>query len=492
MNALDAITPVDGYKLDHRRQYLDGVEEVLSNFTPRGTRISGCDAVTFLGLQPAIDIHLMERLEAFFDGDINEICQEYTDLMNEYLGPNSIGTQHIRDWHKLGFTPLEFCALPEGTNVPLRVPMFTVRSTHGKKFAWLANYFETILSASIWMPCTSATTSRLLRNLCEEYAIKTGSPIEFVDWQNHDFSFRGMPGLEAAKMSGSGHLVYFTGTDTVPALGYIKKHYGAPKGYLIGGSVAATEHSVMCAGMADGQIDEVDIVNHILDLYPTGLVSVVADTKDLWHFITVVMPQVKDRIMSRDGKFVVRPDSGDPVKIICGDPDAPIGSPQHKGVQTLLMEFAPSTRTDLGFDVLNSHVGCIYGDSINREREQAIFEGLYRKNIASVNQVFGAGSFTFQLVTRDTHNFAIKATNVIINGVDKPIFKKPLTDDGMKNSAKGRLAVIRNATTRKFELFNEATPEQLEQSELKPIWRDGLWLEGGRSTWPEVRERARA
>src|SRR5665213_2951198 len=129
MDALDAITPVDGYKISHEKMYPSHTEEVYSNFTPRGSRIEGVEDVTFLGLQPAIQQHLMDDLKEFFEGDIDEICQEYTDLMNEYLGPNNVGTQHIRDWHALGFTPLEFKALPEGTQVPLRVPMFTVRST---------------------------------------------------------------------------------------------------------------------------------------------------------------------------------------------------------------------------------------------------------------------------------------------------------------------------------------------------------------------------
>jgi nicotinamide phosphoribosyltransferase len=489
MNALDSITLVDAYKIGHRQQYPNHTEEVYSNFTPRGTRIPGCDAVTFLGLQPMIDKYLMEGLEEFFAKDVDEVCQEYADLVNEYLGPNNgVGTDHIRDWHALGFTPLEFCALPEGTNVPLRVPMFTVRSTHGEKFSWLANYFETLLSASIWMPCTSATSARMLRGLLERYAVKTGSPKEFVDWQGHDFSFRGMPGLEAAKMSASGHLVQFCGTDTVPVISYIKKHYGVPKGYLLAGSVAATEHSVMCAG---GQDDELETFNRLLDLYPTGILSVVSDTWDLWNVLTNILPQLKDRIMARDGKLVIRPDSGDPVKIICGDPDAYPGSPANKGVVQLLWELFGGTETAEHFDVLDSHIGCIYGDSISYDRADAILYGLETKGFASCNIVFGVGSFTYQYVTRDTHNFAMKATNVIINGVSKPIFKKPLTDDGTKNSAKGYLAVIRDKNG-KLTLINEATPSQLHVSELKPIWRDGSWLDGGRSTWPEVRARARS
>lgn len=486
--ALDAITPVDGYKISHEKQYPTHTEEVYSNFTPRGSRIEGVDHVTFIGLQPKIQTYLMDFLKEFFESDIDKTCQEYTDLMNEYLGPNNqVGTQHIRDWHALGFTPLEFKALPEGTQVPLRVPMFTVRSTHGAKYAWLANYFETILSSEVWMACTSATTARRFRKVLERYAELTGAPKEFIDWQGHDFSFRGMPGLEAAKISASGHMVYFCGTDTVPVIGYIKKYYGVPKGYLLAGSVPATEHSVMCAG---GEYNELGTFNRLLDIYPSGIVSVVSDTWDLWSVVGKggIVEQLKERILSRDGKLVVRPDSGDPTKIICGDPDAPVGSPAYKGVIECLWDIFGGAETANGFKVLDSHIGTIYGDSISVDRADAILASLVAKGFASCNIVFGIGSWTYQYVTRDTYNFAVKATNVVINGESKAIFKKPKTDNGMKNSAKGRLAVLKNEADELY-LVNEATPEQLEASELKTVWIDGQWVR--KQTFDNIREIAR-
>jgi nicotinamide phosphoribosyltransferase len=490
MDALDAITPVDGYKLGHVAQFPEHMDECYSNFTSRGSRIEGIEDVTFLGLQPAIQQHLMDDLKEFFEGDIDEICQEYTDLMNEYLGPNNhVGTQHIRDWHDLGFTPLEFKALPEGTQVPLRVPMFTVRSTHGEKYSWLANYFETILSASIWMPCTSATTARRFRKVLEKFADLTGSSKEFIDWQGHDFSFRGMAGLEAAKMSASGHLIYFCGTDTVPAIRYIKKYYGVPNGYLLAGSVPATEHSVMCAG---GEENELDTFNRLLDIYPTGFLSVVSDTWDLWKIVGAggVVEQLKDRIMSRDGRLICRPDSGIPELIICGNPDAPVGSSEYKGVIECLYDIFGGSITDKGYKVLDSHIGCIYGDSIGIDRARIILERLAWKGYAANNIVFGIGSWTYQLVTRDVYNSAMKATNVIIGGVSKAIFKKPKTDNGMKNSAKGYLAVMPNIETGKPELINEANPRQLAMSLLHTVWIDGRWVRT--QTFDNIREIARS
>lgn len=478
------ILNIDGYKLDHRRQYPEGTERVYSNWTARSSRIEDQKFVVAFGLQIFLQRYLMEDFQRnFFDRDVEEVCGEYGRLVNAYLGPNSIGTDHIRALHNLGYLPLEFRALPEGTLVPLRVPMFTVENTHDD-FAWLVNYFETILSNVVWMPSTSATLAYRMRDLLDRAAVATGSPLEFVDWQGHDFSMRGMSGLEAAELSGLGHLLSFTGTDTIPAVLAAEKYYGQglSENYLIGGSVAATEHSVMCAGGAE---NEAETFRRLLDLYPAGIVSVVSDTWNLWDVCTDILPKWHDEIMARDGKLVIRPDSGDPVLIICGDPAEPIGSPAHKGVIQLLWETFGGTETSTGHKLLDSHIGCIYGDSITYDRADAILTNLYRKSFASGNMVFGVGSFTYQYNTRDTFGFAMKATNVVINGESRAIFKDPVTDSGMKRSAKGRLAVVKDPSGH-LSLINEATPEQEATSELKPVWRNGEFLK----VWnlAEVRE----
>jgi nicotinamide phosphoribosyltransferase len=179
--------------------------------------------------------------------------------------------------------------------------------------------------------------------------------------------------------------------------------------------------------------------------------------------------------MAREGKVVIRPDSGDPVKIICGDPEAAVNSPAYKGVVECLWDVFGGTETATGHRLLDSHIGCIYGDSITFERAEAICAGLAKKGFASGNMVFGIGSYTYQYVTRDTFGFAMKATWVQIDGKGYDIFKKPVTDNGMKNSAKGRLAVFKNAEG-KLELISQATPEQEAQSVLQPVWVDGKFI----------------
>jgi nicotinamide phosphoribosyltransferase len=470
---MNPITLIDGYKFAHRAQYPEGTSRVYSNWTPRESRIPGIDRVVHFGLQYFLKKYLGEEFGSFFAAPVDQVCAEYDRRLSGYLGPNNVGTDHIRALHKLQGLPLEIRAVPEGTSVPLRVPMLTIENTN-PEFAWLTNYLETILSSVMWMPCTSATNAAAMRRSLDGHARSTGSPAEFVQWQGHDFSFRGMAGPEAAALSGAGHLLSFTGTDTLPALDLIERYYGVPPGgYLLGGSVPATEHSVMCAG---GEMSEMETFDRLLNIYPSGIVSVVSDTWDLWNVCTVILPELRERIMSREGKLVIRPDSGDPADIVCGDPTAPVGSPAYKGVIELLWDVFGGTTTSTGHRLLDQHIGCIYGDSITNDRMNAICNRLAAKGFASANMVFGVGSFSYQYVTRDTFGFAMKATWCEVNGTGRDIFKKPKTGNGMKNSARGRLAVSIDPASGKMILTNQASPEQEAASILRPVWRDGTFL----------------
>ncbi len=476
----------DGYKLDHRRQYPAHTRRVYSNWTPRQSRVAGQSDVVFFGLQYFLDEFLQERFrQQFFERPVAEVTELYARRVNGYLGPNGIGTEHVAALHAIGYLPLEFRAVPEGTRVPLRVPMLTIENTI-PEFFWLPNYIETLMSCELWLPCTSATTASQYRRLLDAAAKRTGTAQGFVDWQGHDFSFRGMESVEAAMKSGAAHLLFFTGTDTIPAIDWIERYYGPlPQDYLIGGSVAATEHSVMCAG---GESGELETIGRLLDLYQSGVLSVVSDTWDLWNVITNILPRLRDRIMERDGKYVTRPDSGDPVKILCGDPGSPNGTPAFKGVIELLWDIFSGTITSTGHKLLDSHVGAIYGDSITTDRAWQIVQGLEAKGFASGNVVLGIGSFTYQLVTRDTYGFAMKATWVEIGEDGLDIFKTPKTDDGMKNSARGRLAVLRGDFGN-LVLAEHATVKQERDSELLPVWRDGKFL--SHESFDVIRARAR-
>jgi nicotinamide phosphoribosyltransferase len=371
----------------------------------------------------------------------------------------------------LGYLPLIVKGLPEGSIVSPKIPVVTVYNTK-PKFFWLTNYLESLMSAILWKPATSATTAFQYRKVFNEFALNTVSDkdIDFVYWQGHDFSFRGMSGIEDACISASGHLLSFYGTDTVPAIDFHELYYNANSDTeLVGGSVPATEHSVMCMGTKDNEIGTFDRL--ITELYPNGIVSIVSDTWDFWQVITEYLPKLKTKILARNGKVVIRPDSGDPVKIIVGDKNAAPGSPEFKGAIECMWETFGGTITEKGFKLLDSHIGLIYGDSITLQRQKDILNGLKEKGFASFNVVLGIGSYTYEYVTRDTYGFAMKATYGEVNGEARNIFKDPKTDDGTKKSAKGLLAV--HEVNGELILKDECSWEEEKQGLLQIVFENG-------------------
>lgn len=473
---IPAIFYSDFYKTDHRRQYPEGTTKVYSNLTARISRLPGVDHVVVFGIQYFIEDYLGRRFDdSFFKRPKDEVIAQYQRRMDTSLGKGAITTKHLEALHDLGYLPIEIKALPEGTLCPLRVPMLTITNTHDA-FAWLPNFLETILSNVLWHPMTSATIAYEYRKILHGYAKRTSDMPDFVKWQGHDFSMRGQSSFESGIVSGGAHLTSFTGTDTIPALDWLEHFYKADaEKELIGGSVPATEHSVMCLG---GQETEADTYRRLItEVYPSGIISIVSDTWDYWFTLTDTIRNLKDVILKREGKVVIRPDSGDPVKIICGDTLAPLGSLEHRGTIDILWEIFGGTVNSKGFKQLDPHIGVIYGDSITLERCAQICSQLEHKGFASTNMVFGIGSYTYQYVTRDTLGFAMKATYGIINGEPKEIFKDPLTDGGVKKSAKGLLWVGHDNTEGgDFELCLEecVTPEREKEGLLKTVFIDGI------------------
>jgi nicotinamide phosphoribosyltransferase len=475
---MNPLNLTDGYKLDHRRQYPDNTGLVYSNWTPRKSRKQGIDDVVFFGLQYFVKEYLIEQFNSeFFAKPKEEVVSQYVRRVNNYLGAHFITFEHIEALHDLGYLPIEIKALPEGTVVPTRVPMFTMVNTL-PEFFWLTNYFETLVSNVVWLPCTSATIAYAYKSKLEQWAEATGGDLEFVPFQGHDFSMRGMAGIESAKMSGAGHLLCFVGTDTIPAIDFLEKYYGADSdNELIGCSVAATEHSVMCMG-GDGLDEYTTFKRLVTEVYPAGIVSIVSDTWDLWKVCTQFLPELKEAILARDGKVVIRPDSGNPADILCGTV-AEFGkgtTPAEKGVVELLYDVFGGIVNDKGFKVLDSHIGAIYGDSITLERADEICRRLKAKGFASTNVVLGIGSFTYQYNTRDTFGFAMKATYGEVDGEGREIYKDPITDDGTKKSAKGLLCVDRNPESGKLELEDQVTKDRESQGEMITVFKDGILL----------------
>lgn len=481
----------DGYKVGHIFQYPPNTTRVYSNYTNRGSRIEGVDKAVHFGLQAYLQEHLVEAFVPFFAADEDEVARLYQEAMDAYLGPNAVSVDHIRALHRLGYLPLRFKGVPEGTLVPLRVPSFTIENTK-PEFFWLVNYIESALSAAVWHPSTTATIALQYRRLFDRAAGDTSASTEAVPFQGHDFSFRGQTSIESAAASGAGHLLSFLGTDSLPSKDWIDRYYPGENG-LVMASVPATEHAVMCAGGAE---DEIGTYERLLNVYPTGILSVVSDTWSLWDVLLKHLPALKDQILARDGKLVIRPDSGNPVDILCGtgtNPELihtaevkdPESDPAFFGVIELLWNLFGGTVNDKGYKELDPHIGAIYGDSITLERANQIIERLKKKGFASTNVVFGIGSFTYQYQTRDSLNSAIKVTWAEVDGVGRDLFKDPVTDNGTKRSSTGRLAVFRNDDG-ELELIERATPEQEDASLLQTIWEDGEFRR--RQSFADVRE----
>lgn len=531
------LTLIDFYKADHRRQYPPNTTMVYSNFTPRSSRIEGSKNVVFFGLQVVILELLIHRFnDGFFNVPEEQAVGDYQRRMDNSLGKGAIPVDHIRALHQLGYLPLEIKALPEGTLVPMRVPVLTMRNTVDE-FFWLVNYLETIISNMLWKGCTSATTAHIYYKTFIDYYRKTvGNDTDgmaFVKWQGHDFSARGMSGEYDAAMSAMGHLLSFWGTDTVWAIDWLEDFYFADSDKeIIGGSIPATEHSVMCMGTKEGELETVRRL--ITELYPSGNVAIVWDTWDYWGGIKYTLPALKTEILNRTGspigvdKVVIRPDSGNPYRIIVGYFDEEVKLLSDGTFQVVDSRFNEKENgkiiteeeklgsieclwnifggyvTANGYRQLSPKIGLIYGDSITMTLQKQILEGLMIKNFASTNVVLGIGSFTYEYVTRDTYGFAMKATygEVLVNEAEeddeqpvlvkqgREIFKDPLTDSGLKKSAKGLLCVTLDENTGELILKDQCTWEEESQGLLETVFLDGKLMKV--QTLDEIRKRLAA
>lgn len=510
------LTPVtllsDFYKLSHSAQYPKGTTKVYSTWTPRSAKFAPYaeDGVIVFGLQYFIKEYLIERFNTeFFSRPLEELKAEYIRFVTHTLGSQYSDFSRYENLHNLGYLPIEIKALDEGTKSSIRVPILTIENTK-PEFFWLTNYLETIMSATLWTPIQSATLAYNYRKVLDEYAIKTTGSTDEVDFQAHDFSFRGMSSEQSAMTSGAGHLTSFIGSDSIVSGIFMEEYYNANvENELVLASIPATEHSVMCSY---GQENEENLLKHLMtEVYPSGFFSVVSDTWDFFKLVSEYLPRLKDIIMSRDGRVVIRPDSGDPVKIITGNSDYIVKNREElsaihleqnmtvyiveedkyfKLVAKDLVEIEPTVEVkglikslydifggivnDLGYKILDSHIGAIYGDSITLERAKIISKRLEKAGFATTNIVYGVGSFSYQYNTRDTLGQAIKATYAIVDGEERLLFKDPITDDGTKRSQRGMVSVTKTETGTTFkDGLTSKDKKDLDKSILKTVFKNG-------------------
>ena len=554
---LQPLSATDAYKLGHRAMMRNGTTFLSSNFTPRSDRLFkggplfDKKMVVFGGQGFASEFLVEAFNEQFFNMPKEQAVARYQRRCNNMMGPGVIPADGFAQLHDLGYLPLLVRALPEGSRVGMKVPTMMINNTH-PDFGWLVNYIEPTLSNSNWKSSLNATIAYEYRRVFEHFAELTGTPKEAIQWQGHDFSSRGMSGPEDAARSGAAHLLSFTGTDVVSAIDYVEDYYHADSdNELIGGSVPATEHSISSSnilfhvralreempGMTDEQYLLLGEVRFLLDyitrIVPTGFASYVADTYDYWALLMYVLtePGVYAAIMARDGRLVIRPDSGNPIHIICGYKLFPtefanedaiddfivqngtfdtsdyevvkvgdryfeidhlwyrngIEFAEHevKGSIELLWDIFGGTYSDKGFKQLDSHIGLIYGDSITLERQWEILQRLMDKGFASGNVVLGIGSYTYNYSTRDTFGSAVKATATVIDGEFIELFKDPKTGDALKKSAKGLLRVEKEGD--EFVLYDQQPMSDIDNlGAMEILFHNGVVSETSLS---EIRQR---
>lgn len=466
---------IDFYKAVHAEMLPEKITKSVSYFTPRMSRVNRWDSVVMFGLQGFIKTYLIDYFnEWFFNRPFAEVIGEYKRIMDASLGENAYKIEKIEQLRKLGYLPIEIVALPEGTIVPMHVPMFGITNTH-KDFAWLPQSLESLISAESWHPMIAATVGYTYRQIVNYYYDLTCDDETSRAKALGAFDFRGEECTDSAIKAGAGWCLSFLNTATVPTIPYLEKNYkcDCTKEPVAFGS-PSTEHSVMCSNFAvDG--DEITLLRRLLtEIYPNTSFSAVLDSYDYWNVIDNILPQLKPEILAHNGCMLMRGDSGDCVEVVT------------KTVFKLWEEFGGTTNSK-GYKVLNPHVKAIYGDSITVQRCEQIYKILMENGFACSNVALGVGSFSFQCIeedgilkpfTRDTFSSCIKATYCEID--DKPfqIFKNP-KDGGFKKSQKGCCVVVKGSDDKLIYVdgrtWEEAhvSGEDAKVNLLQPVFKDG-------------------
>jgi nicotinamide phosphoribosyltransferase len=403
----------DSYKYSQFSQYPPNTTVVYSYIESRG---GVYDATVFFGLQAFIKEYLTGPVVTM------DMIDEAEALITAHGEPfNREGWEYIVREHS-GNLPVIIKAVPEGTVVGTRNVLATIENTDPACY-WLTSFLETALLRAIWYPTTVATNSYENKKLILEYLEKTGDPTS-IDFKLHDFGARGVSSLESAGIGGAAHLVNFMGTDTVEALLFARRYYGAD---VAGYSVPAMEHSTVTSW---GRENEVASYRNMVKQNgkPGGIVSAVSDSYDIFKACELWGTELKQDILDSGATLVVRPDSGDPAVVV-------------KQCLQILEKYFGYTRNAKGFKVLNN-VRVLQGDGINHASIRSILYTITLAGYSADNVVFGQGGALLQIVNRDDQKFAMKCSAALVDGKWVDVYKDPIHDKG-KQSKKGRVTLFK-------------------------------------------------
>ena len=472
----------DFYKIFHRETFHKKMTKMYSTWTPRSNEyFPESKKVVWFGIQGFLKKLKEEFDDFFFNRDIEKIVEEYKYYIHNTFNEDA-DDMHIRELHKLGHLPLCVLSIPEGEQVPYRVPCAAVYNTD-PRFAFLTNYLETLWSCSMWLPATSATTAYIFRQIIEEYVDKTSDNMSWKHVGCGDFSYRGMASPEAAVTSGAAFLTSFTKTSTIPCIQYLCEYYNADVSKEdVGSWSASVEHSCTTSNFAVDGNEEDFFVRMLTEICPNKPFSFVTDSYDHFAFLDKIVRKHKNLVANHLGGVKIRPDSGEPELIVLGTKDDidENSTLEEIGSLRILDDIFGHTVNSKGYKVLNGGVGIVYGDAMNIPRVTSICAHMERMGWAIENVIFGVGSYSLQYRSRDSQGWAYKATYAEIDGQPIMIFKDPKTDresgHAMKKSQKGMVFVYRDEggeITFKDGYTAETIPEN---NLLRPIFRDGVLL----------------
>lgn len=459
------ILKTDSYKLTHWKMLPPGSAYAYSYIESRGsdqheTRglLDGYKETLWFGLQAILKRHFSQPVTM---ADIDK-AESFTD---SHIGKgvfNRAGWEKIVNEHG-GRLPLRIKALPEGTVVPTGNVLMTVENTH-PDFAWLVSYFEPLF-LQVWYPTTVASISHSIRSLVKKAFEECGCLNDDAMYRLHDFGFRGVSSVDSARLGGAAHLVAgWGGTDTIQGIEELFENYGAQ--FMPAFSVPATEHSVVCAWSdTDERNDWRALEMAVSQLEETGgVVSCVGDTYSISRFAEWCASEpMLSRIKNSGGTFVLRPDSGDPVR-------TPVA------VIEILMKGFGYTENDKGFKVLPNCIRVLQGDGINEATIRKIYSEMHRNSLSSCNIIFGMGGALLQHCDRDWFKFAMKCSAMQINGEWKDLYKDPDTDS-VKRSKKGRVVTFKDADGKLFSDREElAQTNHAITNQMVTVWENGQFV----------------
>ncbi|WP_227429445.1 nicotinate phosphoribosyltransferase [Psychrobacter sp. I-STPA6b] len=438
----------DSYKASHWLQYPPN-SEYMSSYVE--ARKGDYDAL-FFGLQAFIKEYLHAPITHAHIDEAEAVITAHG------LPFNRQGWETLVNKHG-GYLPIRIQAVPEGSIVPVSNVVCQIVNTD-PEFYWLPSYLETALLRAIWYPSTVASLSYYCKNVLRSALEKSADSLDGLPFKLHDFGARGASSMETVALGSLAHLVNFSGTDSMTALVAASRWYGMNDN-MPAFSIPAAEHSTMTSWGREGEQDA--YANMLKQFGGEGkLVAVVSDSYDLWNAIDHIWGEaLKSDVENMGGTLVIRPDSGDPAKVV------------REALERLAVKFGTHTNSK-GYRVLPDYVRLIQGDGINPQSLGKILDTIMQAGFSADNVTFGMGGGLLQQVNRDTMSWAMKASAVQINGVWKDVFKDPITSRS-KRSKKGRLALVRNDNGQ-INTVREDTLTDNDSNLLRDVFVDGQLL----------------